>query len=42
MVDLGKSLAFDEEAVQGLTKLRYTDKNCYPLLSLIYPTGDTS
>lgn len=42
MGEVGKSLAFDEDAVQGLLKLRYGDKNCFPLLSLIYPTGDTS
>ena len=42
MADVGKSLAFDEEAIQGLLKLRYGDKNCYPLLSLIYPSGDSS
>jgi hypothetical protein len=42
MADVGKSLAFDEEAVQGLLKLRYGDRNCYALLSLIYPSGDTS
>jgi hypothetical protein len=42
MADVGKSLAFDEESVQGLLKLRYGDKNCYALLSLIYPSGDTS
>jgi hypothetical protein len=42
MGEVGKSLAFDEDAVQGLLKLRYSDKNCLPLLSLIYPTGDTT
>ena len=42
MADVGKSLAFDEEAVQGLLKLRYSDRNSYALLSLIYPSGDTS
>lgn len=42
MGDAGKSLTFDEDAVQGLLKLRYGDRTCYPLLSLIYPTGDTS
>jgi hypothetical protein len=42
MADVGKSLAFDEETVQGLLKLRYGDRNCYALLSLIYPSGDTS
>jgi hypothetical protein len=35
-------LAFDEDAVQGLLKLRYGDPNCFCLLSLIYPSGDTS
>ena len=42
MGEVGKSLSFDEEAIQGLLKLRYGDKNCYPLLSLIYPGGDTT
>ncbi len=42
MGEVGKSLAFDEDAVQGLLKLRYGDKNCFPLLSLIYPSLDTS
>jgi hypothetical protein len=42
MGELGKSLAFDEDAVQGLLRLRYGDPNCYALLSLIYPSGDTS
>ncbi len=42
MAEVGKSLAFDEEAVQALLKLRYGDKNCFPLLSLIYPSGDTT
>lgn len=42
MGELGKSLAFDEDAVQGLLKLRYGDRNCFSLLSLIYPTGDAS
>lgn len=42
MGEMGKSLAFDEDAVQGLLKGRYGDKNCFPLLSLIYPSGDTS
>lgn len=42
MGELGKSLAFDEDAVQGLLRLRYGDPNCFALLSLIYPTGDAS
>lgn len=42
MADVGKSLAFDEEAVQGLLKLHYGDKNCFPLLSIIYPGNDTT
>jgi uncharacterized protein with ParB-like and HNH nuclease domain len=42
MAEVGKSLAFDEDAVRGLLKLRYGDKNCFPLLSLIYPSGDAS
>jgi hypothetical protein len=41
MGEAGKSLAFDEPAVEGLLRLRYGDRNCYPLLSLIYPSGDT-
>jgi hypothetical protein len=40
MGELGKSLAFDETAVDGLLQLRYGDRNCFPLLSLIYPSGD--
>jgi len=43
MGEVGKSLAFDEDAIQGLLKLRYGDKNCFPLLSLIYPgAGETT
>lgn len=42
MGELGKSLAFDEDAVQGLLKLRYGDPNCFALLAMIYPSGDTS
>lgn len=42
MGELGKSLAFDDDAVQGLLKLRYGEPNCFALLSLIYPSGDTS
>jgi hypothetical protein len=42
MAELGKSLAFDEDAVQGLLKLRYGEPNCFGLLSLIYPSGDTT
>jgi hypothetical protein len=42
MAELGKSLAFDEEAVQGLLKLRYGERNCFAVLSLIYPGYDTS
>jgi Protein of unknown function DUF262 len=41
MGEIGKSLAFDEAAVEGLLQLRYGDRNCFPLLSLIYPSGDT-
>ncbi len=41
MGEIGKSLAFDEAAVDGLLQLRYQDRNCFPLLSLIYPSGDT-
>ena len=42
MGEIGKSLAFDEDAIQGLLKLRYSDRNCHALLSLIYPSGDTT
>jgi hypothetical protein len=42
MGEIGKSLAFDEDAIQGLLKLRYGDRNCFALLSMIYPTGDTT
>ena len=42
MRELGKSLAFDEDSVQGLLRLRYGDPNCFALLSLIYPSVDTS
>ena len=38
MAEVGKSLAFDEDAVQALLNLRYGDRNCFALLSLIYPT----
>lgn len=41
MGESGKSLTFDEAAVEGLLQLRYGDRNCFPLLSLIYPGGDT-
>jgi hypothetical protein len=37
-----KGLTFDEDAVQGLLKVRYTDKTSYPLLSIVYPSGDSS
>ena len=42
MGEIGKSLAFDEDSVQGLLKLRYGDKNCFSLLSFIYPNWDSS
>ena len=42
MGEIGKSLAFDEDAIQGLLRLRYGDRNCLALLSLIYPSGDAS
>lgn len=42
MGELGKSLAFDEDAVQGLLALRYGEPNTFALLSLIYPGGDTT
>ena len=41
MGEVGKSLAFDEAAVEGLLRVRYRDRNCFPLLSLIYPSGNT-
>jgi hypothetical protein len=41
MGEVGKSLAFDEAGVEGLLRLRYRDRNCFPLLSLIYPSGNT-
>jgi hypothetical protein len=41
MGEIGKSLTFDEAAVDGLLQLRYGDRNCFPLLSLIYPGGGT-
>lgn len=41
MGEVGKSLGFDGAAVDGLLQLRYRDRNCFPLLSLIYPRGDT-
>jgi len=41
MGESGKSLAFDEVAVQGLLQIKYGDRNCFPLLSLIYPSGDS-
>jgi hypothetical protein len=40
MGEIGKSLAFDEDAVQGLLKIRYGERNCFALLSLIYPGSD--
>lgn len=42
MGEVGKSLAFDEDAVQGLLKIRYGERNCFALLSLIYPGNDSS
>jgi hypothetical protein len=42
MGEIGKSLAFDEVAVQGLLQIKYGDRNCLPLLSLIYPSGDSA
>jgi hypothetical protein len=42
MGEIGKSLAFDEDAIQGLLKLRYGERNCFALLSMIYPSGDTT
>lgn len=40
MGEVGKSLAFDEAAVEGLLQLRYGERNCFPLLSLIYPSNE--
>jgi hypothetical protein len=40
MGEVGKSLVFDEAAIDGLLQLRYGDRNCFPLLSLIYPSGN--
>ena len=38
MGEIGKSLTFDEAALDGLLQqLRYGDRNCFPLLSIIYP-----
>jgi uncharacterized protein with ParB-like and HNH nuclease domain len=42
MADRGKSLAFDEDAVRGLLQLRYTDRNCFPLLAILYPGWEPS
>jgi hypothetical protein len=42
MGELGKSLAFDDDAVRGLLQLPYGDRNTFALLSLIYPGSDTS
>jgi hypothetical protein len=42
MAEIGKSLAFDEESVQALLNIRYGERNCFALLSLIYPGGDHS
>ena len=41
MGEIGKSLTFDEAALDGLLQLRYGDRNCFPLLSIIYPGGGT-
>lgn len=41
MGEIGKSLAFDEVAVEGLLLVRYGDRTCFPLLSLLNPSGDT-
>ena len=42
MGEIGKSLVFDDDAVEGLLRIRYGDRNCFALLSLIYPSGDSS
>ena len=38
MAEIGKSLAFDEDSVQTLLATSYGDKECFGLLSLIYPS----
>jgi uncharacterized protein with ParB-like and HNH nuclease domain len=40
MGEAGKSLTFDAAAVEGLLQLRYGERNCFPLLSLIYPSSE--
>jgi hypothetical protein len=42
MSELGKGLNFDDDALRGLLQLGYGDRNCFALLSLIYPSGDTN
>lgn len=42
MSELGKGLTFDADAVRGLLQLNYGERNCFALLSLIYPSGDTT
>lgn len=38
MAEIGKSLAFDEDSIQTLLSTKYADKECFGLLSLIYPS----
>jgi len=38
MAEIGKSLAFDEDSIQTLLSTGYGDKECFGLLSLIYPS----
>jgi hypothetical protein len=40
MGEVGKSLAFDEDAIHGLLQLNYGERNTFALLSFIYPGGD--
>lgn len=40
MASVGKSLAFGVDDVRGLAQLRYGERNCFALLSLLYPTGE--
>jgi hypothetical protein len=40
MSESGKGLAFDADSVEGLLLLRYGERNCFALLSLIYPGNE--
>ena len=37
MIPLGKSLRFDEEEISDLAETQYSDRNVFPILSLLYP-----